>query len=553
MKTTEFPNSDSNVPTELENANEQQPDQKPSSVDNEVGISSSSAQQVDQQLHQFKSEIKSDFNSDEWSHSDDIARSAPEESDVLLGRPRKSSRRRRLIAGSIFLVVASGAVLLAFYALRPSQSVRINLGTNQKPDRATDSTATREKPPDELTAEAIAEIRSAMPRTDPAVQTGSQQSQNGLPSVLPQSSDDLTAALNTSVLPPVDNSAKLSIEDPAKLDGDEASTNDRARRNREKSIRFELEPEAVHEPEPTRRVSIKRNESASQNAIDGYETPGEVPKQNSKSLDSRLISSIKPASSPKSDIKLVTLPQFGSILPVRTLGKIYSLRAGSPIRLELTRRVEGEGWTLQKGTTFIGQLRGSERDRAFLAITGFIDSEYGHFVPLSGEVLGDDGASGIPGKFHKLSSGWSRAFARVGSTAINVAGAIASGRISGQPVIVTDFGSRIISPFSNEVNTTLLQQTRGFVEVPAGSSAFIMITTLPSSTKGVEAERKPVATLEDTVTAGSSLLSDDELALLLTSGDRIRIREGLPRMSPEMRRIAEQLLKDPTTKSVQSE
>src|SRR5262249_58150512 len=105
---------------------------------------------------------------------------------------------------------------------------------------------------------------------------------------------------------------------------------------------------------------------------------------------------------------------------------------------------------------------------------GFIEPSRSRFVNLSAEVLGDDGGSGIRGKFHKLSSGWSRAFARVGSAAVNVAGAIAGSRISGQPVIVTDIGSRTISPFSNEVDSSLLQQARGFVEVPAGTAAFVM-------------------------------------------------------------------------------
>jgi hypothetical protein len=231
--------------------------------------------------------------------------------------------------------------------------------------------------------------------------------------------------------------------------------------------------------------------------------------------------------------------------PVRTLGKIYTLRSGSSIRLELTRYVSGEGWSLSKGTVLIGQVRGSERDRAFIAITGFIDPTRDRFVNLNGEILGDDGGSGIRGEFHKLSSGWSRAFARVASSAVNVAGAIAGSRVSGQSVIIADVGSRTISPVSSEVDSSLLNQARGFVEVPAGTSGFVMVTTLPADVKGVDAEPDRLAQSSDlTATAANSpsALTQEELAQLFTSGDTTRIREALPRMSPQMRRIAETVL-----------
>jgi hypothetical protein len=222
------------------------------------------------------------------------------------------------------------------------------------------------------------------------------------------------------------------------------------------------------------------------------------------------------------------------------------LRSGSPIRLELTRRVDGEGWSLAKGTTLIGQLRGNQRDRAFVAVTGYIDPSRDRFVAVAGEVLGDDGASGVRGRFHKLSSSWSRAFARVGSAAVNVAGAIAGGRISSQPVIITDIGSRTVSPFSYEIDSALLREARGFVEVPAGTAAFVMVTTLPGTVRAVDAEPEHLTDYSlDTVTADANqpgALSQEELALLLTSRDTNRIREALPRMSPQMRQLAEAFL-----------
>jgi hypothetical protein len=77
-----------------------------------------------------------------------------------------------------------------------------------------------------------------------------------------------------------------------------------------------------------------------------------------------------------------------------------------------------------------------------------------------------------------------------------------------------------------------------------------MVTTLPGDVKGIDAQ--PEHSLSDVATTwtnpGQSALTEEELALLLTSGDSARIREALPRMSPAMRRIAESVLADTATK-----
>jgi hypothetical protein len=88
----------------------------------------------------------------------------------------------------------------------------------------------------------------------------------------------------------------------------------------------------------------------------------------------------------------VTLPPFGAMLPVRTLGAIFTLRQ-SLARLELTRDVRGQGWMLKKGTIFVGQQQGGEFDRAYVSLMGFIAPGSGGFVRLGGDVLGADGRS----------------------------------------------------------------------------------------------------------------------------------------------------------------
>ena len=70
-----------------------------------------------------------------------------------------------------------------------------------------------------------------------------------------------------------------------------------------------------------------------------------------------------------------------------------------------------------------------------------------------------------------------------------------------------------------------------------------MVTTIPADVEGVDAQPAPLLSEAKASTAVQpGALTQEEIALLLTSGDPDRIREALPRMSPEMRRIAEVVL-----------
>ncbi len=445
--------------------------------------------------------------------------------------PKRSKHKRRLISAVALLFISIGCVLALYYTFSPSRSVKIDVKTKQ-PAQAQDATAKSDKAPDDVTAEAIAEVRSAI--SNPSAATSPSTSA----SVLPRGAQNLNAPMSSTVLPP-----DIS-ETPADSKQYEASAREESRRNRERSIRFSIDGDqpsarkASLDSHTTDAPSMREDKRLS-------DTSGLTTQEASHTSRPSFFANASRKLSTKPSVAPIVLPSFGSILPVRTLGKIYTLRAGSSIRLELTRYVSGEGWSLSKGTVLIGQVRGSERDRAFIAITGFIDPSRDRFVTLNGEILGDDGGSGIRGEFHKLSSGWSRAFARVASSAVNVAGAIAGSRVSGQPVIIADVGSRTISPFSAEVDSSLLNQARGFVEVPAGTSGFVMVTTLPADVKGVDAEPDHLAQSSSIIATDAnspSALSQEELAQLFTSGDTTRIREALPRMSPQMRRIAENVL-----------
>jgi hypothetical protein len=72
--------------------------------------------------------------------------------------------------------------------------------------------------------------------------------------------------------------------------------------------------------------------------------------------------------------------------------------------------------------------------------------------------------------------------------------------------------------------------------VSAGTPAFVMITSLPKEAQGVDA---------DALAKGNGeALKDEELADILSSESPEKIRAAMPRMTPELRRIAEAVLKE---------
>jgi hypothetical protein len=230
--------------------------------------------------------------------------------------------------------------------------------------------------------------------------------------------------------------------------------------------------------------------------------------------------------------KPVALPTFGAMLPVRTLGAIYTLRP-SLTRLELTREVRGQGWLLKKGTVLIGRQQGSENDRAYITLVGFIDPASGRLVKLAGDVLGADGAPGLRGKRRQISSRWARVLGRAANAAVSL-GQAALTRGGGVNVYLPNAVSPELQSFSPNAISR-----REFVEVTAGAAAYALVTDLPKEAQGVA----PQPTEENQAGSGTTL-SDEELANLLSAGSPEQIRAALPRMTPELRQIAEAVLKE---------
>jgi len=245
---------------------------------------------------------------------------------------------------------------------------------------------------------------------------------------------------------------------------------------------------------------------------------------------------------------IVALPPFGSMLPVRTIGGLYTLRSGALARLELTRDIVGNGWSMKRGTILVGSTKGGEYDRGYVAIIGFIDPESGKFVKLGGDVLGGDGATGLKGKSRQVDSRWTRILSQLGNAALSVTTATLGGRSNGTVIISDGARSSLINPVSEELNGVFggpsdRNRRAGFVEIVAGTPGYVMVTDLPASIKGTgagaELDVQSLAALADVdAVRPTTGISEREFAELIANGSHDEIKAKLHRMSPEMRKIA---------------
>jgi hypothetical protein len=248
----------------------------------------------------------------------------------------------------------------------------------------------------------------------------------------------------------------------------------------------------------------------------------------------------------------VPLPPLGTMLPVRTLGAVYTLRSEGYVRMQLTRAMSGQGWSLPRGTELYGVVRGSDFEigRAYVQLVGFIDQPSGKLVRLQGSLLGSDGSDGLRGRKRSLNSGWSRALKIAGAGVVEALSTVAA-TIGNRPVYAGDIygysAPRMASPLMREINGLAYRQGRtGFVEVPANTAGYVFVMTSPREIQGVDAGDVNTDELRRMSDAGQSRtggqLSEAELVELMTNGNADDIRRALPRMTPEMRRVAEAVL-----------
>jgi len=235
------------------------------------------------------------------------------------------------------------------------------------------------------------------------------------------------------------------------------------------------------------------------------------------------------------NITPAVLPPFGTMLPVRTQGVIFTLRNNSYARLELTSDVNGKGWSLPKGTLLIGRTSGSENDRAYVNIIGYIDARENKLVKMTGEVLGSDGGAGIQGKRVEVDRRrLGQTLRKVASSGMQVAG-IMTGALTGRGTVVIDgAGYRLMNPITDEAGRMVggAQGKQAFVKVEAGRTAYVMVADLPKELRAVDAPG------EDGLTHVTTSLTDREVMELILFATPAEVRAALPLMTDEQKRLA---------------
>src|SRR5262245_49564774 len=262
-------------------------------------------------------------DTDEFSKYVDIE-TGPTQDEEQGGRARR--KRGKVIGGLVVLVTLALAAGLFFWMTTGGKK-KIDLPVrdrNAQPDQTTARDA------EDATAQAIAEIRAAA--TSPTSASSPAPSASTTPNA---SSAPVTIPLGgtvTTVEAAPATSAGRTAGTPSMPQSKPAGVV--SERNPERSIR------CAPIPKPVAALTTAAAPAA----------------QTVRGLPDALLPSVE---------KPVALPTFGAMLPVRTLGAIYTLRP-SLTRFELTREVRGQGWLLSKGTVFIGRQQGSENDRAYI-------------------------------------------------------------------------------------------------------------------------------------------------------------------------------------------
>jgi hypothetical protein len=288
-----------------------------------------------------------------------------------------------------------------------------------------------------------------------------------------------------------------------------------SRRASAQSVRFAAVPKAVEAVKPEVKASgsidhgVRTGAGGEQLSVDELNTPA---------LASRR----------------VTTPKFGAMLPVRLMGVLYTLRPGNLARLELVRDIKAGNRQLKRGTVFVGAVVGSELDRAYVEVKGYIDPESQGFIRFQGDALGSDGGAGLRGKKRRVSSAWVKVLDRLAQTGTQIATSIL-GRRAQSVIISGDPEGTYRSASGRDQSQPLSNRT--FVEVSAGSTGFILVTSLPETVRpdSHRAGAEPAAKEE---------ITDRELAELLAEAEPERIRAALPRLPPELRRAAGMVLKE---------
>ena len=189
---------------------------------------------------------------------------------------------------------------------------------------------------------------------------------------------------------------------------------------------------------------------------------------------------------------------------------------------------------MSKGTLLIGRVNGSEHDRAFINILGYIDSGTNRLVKMTGEVIGSDGGAGIQGKRIAIDRNrLKETLSKVASGGLQVAGTMAGALVGRGTVVVNGAGYRALNPITDEAGQLVNagDKKRHLVRIEAGQPAFVMVADLPPEVRAVAAPG------EDDLTRSAASLTDREVMELIIFGTPEDIRAAQPLMNEEQKRL----------------
>lgn len=448
-----------------------------------------------------------------------------EDETLTVAPPSPSRKKKWLMIGGLLALLLVTAV--SGYFLLHGKEVNVKAIRNT-PERITSGSDLQQAAYDSLRG-SLSNLPTVSAPQNPAANIGSNQSTTiAMAGVSPVPTPNSGAAPKPSAS--IQSGIAMTIAPPPEL----AANNARA-----KPVTLGSQPAALSTD--TKVIANTNIASVSKPKTDASIAFADLPIKQIEKIDNSIKvndgdnqSSSTKALTPLPEKSVSSLPSFGAMLPVRLLGMLYTFRTGTLARLELLRDSKTDHWHLPRGTIFVGTVQGAGRDRAYIQIKGFIDPATDRFTKLEGETLGSDGATGIRGKERRLSSVWLRVLDRAAQTGTQLLTSIL-GRSGSQVIIAADPAGLYRSATNNESSS--LQNNRSFVEVPAGTAGFVLVTTLPAA---APAPIAPAMTNESM----PSTLTDADLADLFSTSDRARIRAALPRMSVEVRRALEQALRE---------
>lgn len=457
-------------------------------------------------------ETRPDESSPFYNSNSPLLKPAKEED-----RTKTRSWKRRLIGWSLVLFLIAGGAVALYLLLRVNRvnvKVQADASRGSQNAKAKDDAANSEN---NLTAEAINLARNAT-----GVDSGTAHDPNATASPNPSPAPSPAIRFNTGPNLFTGSTSPVTerFEENNAGNGNQQQNADKTQ-SQQKSVEPALATVAQSHANGTQSIYV---DDALVRPL--RVQPGLTPV--SARIDKAAPSLIAKPPSP-------VLPPFGTMLPVRTQGVIFTLRNNSYARLELMRDCSGTGWSLPKGTVLVGRTSGSEADRAFVNVIGFIDPRDNKLVKMSGDLLGSDGASGISGKRIAVdNSHLKQTLKKIALSGVQLAGTMA-GALTGRGTVVIDGGGyRLTNPITEDARNALGggSQKNSFVKVEAGRSAYVMVADLPKSLQAVDAPG------DDDLAQAARSLSDREVMELVLFGTPEEIRQALPLMTDDQKRLA---------------